>query len=348
MGKWKLKRSAVWEEQKGDWMPLSALVAMLVGFLAAYIIAETTLYEYQHPLHWVVAFAGGTLGYLRGLALENVLDFNIWRERLSVSGRTQTTRSRPRFWEIDAVRGIAVVMMVIYHLMYDLYFFQITNAIFTVPFWFYFQRVTAGTFIILVGVSLAVLAQRAAAQGSADAPLFWQNIRRGLRIFGWGLVITLATRLLLGPDLAITFGILHFIGVAIAISYPFLRLRWLNLGLGLAVYAMGVFLHQRTFDLPYLVWLGFEPENHIYVDYFPIFPWFGVVLIGMSLGNLLYDGNVRRFVLPGWSNQLPLRWLEWLGLRSLPIYLLHQIALFALLIPLLWLLGVGSVGWWLK
>lgn len=86
-----------------------------------------------------------------------------------------------RFWEIDAVRGVAVIMMVIYHLMYDLYSFRITDAIFTVPFWFYFQRVTASTFIALAGVSLAVLAQRAAVQGIAGAALFWQNSRRGLR-----------------------------------------------------------------------------------------------------------------------------------------------------------------------
>ncbi len=43
-------------------------------------------------------------------------------------------------------------------------------------------------------------------------------------------------------------------------------------------------------------WLGFEPENHVYVDYFPLFPWFGLVLIGLWLGNLLYAGSTRRFI----------------------------------------------------
>ena len=36
---------------------------------------------------------------------------------------------RARFWEIDVVRGVAVVMMVVYHFVFDLYFFQITDAI---------------------------------------------------------------------------------------------------------------------------------------------------------------------------------------------------------------------------
>ena len=181
------------------------------------------------------------------------------------------------------------------------------------------------------------IAQRAATQGRAGVILFRQNVQRGLRIFGWGLVITLATRLVLGPQLAITFGILHFIGVSVAISYPFLRLRWLNLVLGLLIYGLGVFLRQRTFDLPLLLWLGFEPENHVYMDYFPLLPWFGLVLIGLWLGNLLYAGSERRFALPDLAGWQPVRWLEWLGLHSLPLYLQHQPVLFAVLIPLLWL-----------
>jgi uncharacterized membrane protein len=278
----------------------------------------------------------------------NLLNPIMWRAWLMARRRTRATPTGARFWEVDVARGAAVVMMVIYHFMYDLSYFRITDAIFTVPFWFYFQRATAGAFLILVGVSLAILAQRAAVRGQEGWPLLRQNLQRGVRIFGWGLVITLATRLFLGPELAITFGILHFIGVSIAISYPFLRLRWGNLGLGIAVYAAGTLLRQHTFDAPYLVWLGFEPTDHVYVDYFPVFPWFGIVLVGIWLGNLIYDGKRRRFALPdgleSLSAWLPLRTLEWLGLRSLPVYLLHQPALFAILIPILWLLGIGSLG----
>jgi hypothetical protein len=51
-------------------MPLAALVATLAGFLIAYLIAEVALYGYQHPLHWVAAFAGSAVGYLIGLLLQ--------------------------------------------------------------------------------------------------------------------------------------------------------------------------------------------------------------------------------------------------------------------------------------
>ncbi len=251
---------------------------------------------------------------------------------------------RDRYWEIDAARGVAVVMMVIYHFVNDLYFFQVTDVIFTNRFWFYFQRVTASTFITLVGVSLAIIYQRSAAKNQTGGALAWGIFQRGTRVFGWGMVISLGTYMALGPVMYIKFGVLHFIGFAIAISYPFLRYNWLNVALGVSLIGAGKILQQYTFDLPWLVWLGFEPANHFYVDYFPAIAWFGVVLLGIAAGNFLYRADGRVFPLPDLSGWGPVAALRRMGPPSRPIYLLPQPLLFALLIPLLWLLGIGNLG----
>jgi uncharacterized membrane protein len=249
-----------------------------------------------------------------------------------------------RFWEIDAARGVAVVMMVIYHFVYDLYFFQITDTIFTNRFWFYFQQVTASTFVVLVGASLAIIYQRAAAKSQTERGLAWRLFQRGLRVFGWGLVISLGTYIVLGPVMYIKFGILHLIGFSIAVAYPFLRYSWLNVSLGILLIVAGKILQQYTFDLPWLVWLGFEPANYYSVDYFPAIAWFGVVLLGIAAGNFLYRADGRVLHLPDLSGWRPVAALRRMGQHSLPIYLLHQPILFALLIPLLWLLGIGNLG----
>jgi len=248
-----------------------------------------------------------------------------------------------RFWEIDAVRGVAIVMMVIYHLMYDLYYFGVTDAIFTDPFWFYFQRVTASTFIALVGVSLALRAQQIEAKGKAVT--FKPFLRRGLVILGWGLLITLVTRIALGAEMAIRFGILHFIGVSVILAYPFLRRRWFNLGLGLTLLVAGKIVQQITVPGPRLIWLGLEPADHLYVDYFPLLPWFSVVLIGIWLGNTAYNDATRRFRLPDWQAPALTFPLGWLGRHSLTIYLVHQPLLFVLLIPALGLSAIGLTLW---
>ena len=247
-----------------------------------------------------------------------------------------------RLWEIDALRGIAIVMVIIYHLMYDLYFFGVTNAIFTDRFWFYFQRVTASTFIILVGISLAVRAQKVAITGQRLTinPL----LRRGLTILAWGMIITLVTRVALGPDLAIRFGILHFIGVSVIIVHPFVYRRRLNLVLGLAIFVLGKIVQQISIEQPWLLWLGVEPNEHIYVDYFPLLPWFGVVLIGIWLGHTFYQDATRRYQFPNLKMPMSVSPLIWLGRHSLTIYMIHQPLLLAVLTLLLSLAGLGNLS----
>ncbi len=79
------------------------------------------------------------------------------------------------------------------------------------------------------------------------------------------------------------------------------------------------------------MWLGLAPERLTSVDYYPLIPWFGVVLMGVFLGNLLYPGHARRFLFPNWSAVLPIRWLAFLGQHSLMIYLVHQPIIMAML-----------------
>ncbi|MCA9330845.1 DUF1624 domain-containing protein, partial [Candidatus Saccharibacteria bacterium] len=133
----------------------------------------------------------------------------------------------------------------------------------------------------------------------------------------------------------------HFIGVSILISYPFLRWRSVNIGLGIALIVIGIWLQQFRFNPPwsYLFWLGLEPANHTYVDFFPLVRWFGVVLIGIGIGNWLYAKGERQFPLLDLSRVPPVSGLGILGRYALPIYLLHQPILFMLLLVGLWRWG---------
>ena len=59
--------------------------------------------------------------------------------------------------------------------------------------------------------------------------------------------------------------------------------------------------------------------------------WFGVVLMGMAGGALLYKDLGRRFPLPDISAWPPVRGLIFLGRNSLAIYILHQPLLLGLI-----------------
>jgi uncharacterized membrane protein len=243
-----------------------------------------------------------------------------------------------RFWEIDFLRGLAIIMMIVFHLLYDLTYFGGCNLDLHSGFWPYFARATATIFIFLVGVSLTLSFTRANKIQNLRKKLYLKYLKRGLRIFSWGLVITFATWIFL-RDSFVLFGILHLIGISIILAYPFLKLRYWNLLLGIAFISLGIHLKNFTFGFLWLVWLGFMPDHFYTVDYFPIFPWFGVVLIGMFFGNLLYPDYTRKFNLYDLSNFNFTGLFYLLGRHSLIIYLIHQ----PILIILLYLLGIVDI-----
>lgn len=231
--------------------------------------------------------------------------------------------SRPtRFWELDFIRGLAVVMMVLYHFLYDLDYFGGYPLNVRSGLWLYFAEATAAIFIVLVGLSLTLSSSRARRRGASEK-LYLRFFKRGLKIFSLGLVITLATYLLIGRGFII-FGVLHFIGVSIVLAYPFLRLRAFNLFAGSIIVLLGIYLQSLTFNFPWLLWLGFAPENFYTLDYFPILPWFGLVLIGIFLGNRLYQDGKRGLWLPDLSCYFMVEPLCILGRNSLMVYLVHQ------------------------
>ncbi|HBY58087.1 MAG TPA: hypothetical protein DEG96_09575 [Candidatus Atribacteria bacterium] len=249
---------------------------------------------------------------------------------------------KKRFWEIDFLRGIAIIMMVLYHLLYNLHYFAHYNVNVYSGFWMYFARTTATIFIFLVGVSLSISFSRAkhfSPNVTKKTRLFLKYLRRGLKVFSWGLIITLITWFFLREGFVI-FGILHLIGISIILAYPFLKLHYWNLLIGLFCIFVGVYLKGFVFNFYWLSWLGFRPAQFYTVDYFPLLPWFGVVLIGIFFGSLLYPDYSRKFQIVDFSSLSGVKILCFLGKHSLLIYLLHQ----PLIIAILYLFGVVKVS----
>ena len=237
---------------------------------------------------------------------------------------------------MDAARGVAIIMMIVYHSTYDLdtlggYDIQSTSG-----YWALFADVTAGLFLFLVGVSLAISRARTTLMGWR---LFGKYLARGLRILAYGIVLTVVF-LVLGMGV-VAFGILHLIGISIILAYPFLRLRFANLVLGVLIFVAGQYilaqdLYSQSF---WLLPFGVVPENVIMPDYRPLLPWFGVVLIGLFFGNVVY-GDGRRPAIPEDRAPVLARPLGPLGRNSLSIYLIHQ----PIIIALLAALGIVSLN----
>jgi len=238
-----------------------------------------------------------------------------------------------RIWEVDAARGLAVLMMAVYHTAFDLAAFGGWPIGVTAGGWRLFADATATLFLLLVGISLTLSAGWP--RPGLGRPFLAKQARRAAVIFGAGMLVTAVT-LAAVPEAYIRFGILHLIGVSILLALPFVGRPRLALLGAAAVLALGPLVSRPRIDGPWLLWLGVRPERFPTLDYRPLLPWFGVVLLGLALGWLLYGRRRPASLLPGWAGWpgwVPLRFL---GRHALPFYLLHQ----PVILGVLWGLGL--------
>ena len=186
--------------------------------------------------------------------------------------------------------------MVLYHLVFDLDYFAVYDIDVSSGFWLAVARATASLFLLLVGLSLTLSHSRARLLGQEDG-FFFRLLKRSAWILGLALGVTIVTYLFIGKGF-IVFGVLHLIGLSLLLAYPFLRLHKANFIFGLLFILLGIYLQNISVGFPWLLWLGLAPPDFYSVDYFPVFPWFGVILVGMGLGSLLYPGYRRRIPVP--------------------------------------------------
>ena len=243
-----------------------------------------------------------------------------------------------RYWWVDSLRGIAIVAMVYYHLTWDLNYFGKIQVNMISGAWHYFAYSIAATFLFVAGISLTLSYHRSLAK-TGNPHQFWKFFKRGLRIFGWGMLITVVTYFTIGEGFVV-FGILHVIGASVIIGYLFVRHKWVSLLAGLLFIVLGYAFGGIVINSPWLLWAGVLQAGRYMVDYYPVFPWTGVTLLGIFAGHVFFPNGEPHFSLPNLSHTLPVRSLVFLGKHSLTIYLLHQPILFALLFAV----GIASLA----
>ena len=237
---------------------------------------------------------------------------------------TSEPAKRARIAAIDAARGVALAGMVVYHLIWDFAHFGLIAP--TLPFapaTRALSHVVAGAFLALVGVSLAL----AHPHGLRRAAF----LRRLAAIAGAAALVTAASYAI-DADEPILFGILHCIAASSLIAALFVAApAWAALAVGAAAIAAPFVYSSPAFNPPALVWLGLGTLPPYTLDWRPLLPWAGVVLIGLGLAQ----AAAARLAGWRWTAWRPMRWpgraTAFAGRHSLVLYLVHQPILFGLL-----------------
>lgn len=226
--------------------------------------------------------------------------------------------------ELDTLRGLTLISMILYHACWDLvYLFGKDWAWYRSEGAYYWQQSICWTFILLSGYC-------------------WQlgrhQLKRGVTVFLSGVLISAVTFWLM-PSSRIFFGVLSLLGSAMLLTVPLHRLlKKIPAAVGMALsfllffafrhvsrgtVCFGLLTVPEGFYHSYLTaCFGFPPAGFYSTDYFALLPWLFLFWTGYYLYNLCPTGPQR-------SLRLPL--VTAMGKRSLLIYLLHQPLVYGLL-----------------
>ncbi len=220
-----------------------------------------------------------------------------------------------RIWELDVLRGICVIGMVVVHLLFDLgYMYNLIDLGDSQLFDFVSQW--GGVLFLLISGICVTLGHH--------------PIRRGLVVFSAGMVVTAVTygmyRLeYASRDIIIYFGVLHCLGICMLLWPGLKRLQtWVLPILGIALIFYGLYIYEYVLvQTKNLIWLGFIYPGFASSDYFPLLPNLGFFVLGAFLGRTLY--KKKKSLLPKVNQRFFLiRFFSFWGRQSLWIYLLHQ------------------------
>ena len=222
---------------------------------------------------------------------------------------------KKRIWELDALRGLCILGMVVVHFVYDLV--DLYGLVqWEYPPLFTFVQQWGGVLFLLISGICVTLGSRC--------------IRRGLLVFGCGIVVSIVTWGMYyfgfsGKSIIIYFGVLHCLGLCMLLWPVFRKLpHWALAVIGLVLVAAGFCL--QTLEPASTFWLmplGLPWKGFASSDYFPLLPYLGFFLLGSALGKSVYRN--KESLLPKVNTRNPIiRFFLLCGKHSLWIYLLHQ------------------------
>ena len=210
---------------------------------------------------------------------------------------------------LDLMRGVAIIMMVAFHFIYDLNSFGFTD----IPLFTHWAGIAWRIFIVFLFLSAVGISLVIAHSKTLKLKKF---IKRQIYLGIAALIVSAGTYVMF-PDGWVYFGILHLIWVSSLIAIFFINLPKTSLLIA-AIILISSTLGQPNFTILSNIFEPYLPLSSI--DYYPLFPWLSFVFIGIYLGHYPHYQKIFTFR----SN-----WLEVIGKHALIIYLTHQIVLFS-------------------
>ena len=237
-----------------------------------------------------------------------------------------------RYEEIDILKGIAVICMVVFHFFYFPNKYGFKEIEYNTDFLNTIARIAQFIFIGSVGVNLTLSKEKSNEKEEDKSEFIKKNIKRVVKLVFLALLMSLFTYFIFG-DKFVKFGILHFISFASLALFYFvddLKIMYTLLILSILVYYLIKNNPEVFRSIPEKIAFvsGFYNNKYESVDHFPIFPWIIVVLIGVIVGHYIkkkkniFPKNIKENVVVSSIGKI--------GASSLEIYSVHWIVLYVI------------------
>ena len=221
---------------------------------------------------------------------------------------SETAVLKKRIWELDFLKGIALVFMVWDHIVYDLYgFFGLDLS----GLGFFKEGIgfiSAIIFMTTCGISLT---------------LGKHNIKHGIIVFGVAMGLTAFTFVfdkITNSDSIILFGILHLLGLSMLIGHFAKKLPVFVLAVfSVIIFTLGIYFSGLTVSSKILFPFGLTYFGFYSSDYHPLFPNLAYIFFGIIIGKTIYKEKKSLF---GFEPKKSL--MCFLGRHTLVFYLAHQ------------------------
>ena len=261
---------------------------------------------------------------------------------------TTSTNKSPsqRIWEVDFLRGFLLLFVVFDHFMFNL--------------WYFCQDASTGLFKWLYSLSVAYYSEQATLgalqiathNGFIMAFVFiagvssnfsGSNLKRAIKMSAVALLLSAVTNALsqvVYKQLEINFNVIHVLAVCCFVwclieiiqqkltQKQIVAMQVVLIVLALALGVVGYYFHFNPLEngraLVVLIRCG-NSANFSPADYLPLLPALSYYIIGACVGAKLYSKKQSLF-----GKQVKFaRPICWLGEKSLYVYLLSQVVMFA-------------------
>jgi len=208
---------------------------------------------------------------------------------------------------LDLWRTIAIVLMIVFHFLYDLAMFDFLTYAQVRGFWGdLLSGTSAGLFMMASGVS---------------AHFSRNNLKRGFRLFIIAMALTVVTTI---AQMPIKFGVLHFLSICM-ILYGLVGERKFFSKPVTPIICAVLFLPLKYITdntrvgTGILFPFGFRNAEFYSSDYYPLLPWILLFIIGLYIGSVIKQSREK----PIFKKHFPAA-LTFPGRHSLVIYIAHQ------------------------